>query len=138
MKHPQPSTPVVTDNSAAKSVLNGTAKQKRSRAIDMRFYWVRDRIRQGQFHVFWEAGKQNVADYYTKHHATSHHRALRPTLLHPTAQDLLNVQDKRLHYQRGCAKTGTGLNSLLTSSTYRSQVTGNSDAHNIRTPSRAE
>eukprot|EP00978_Attheya_sp_CCMP212_P032512 scaffold127403_cov54-Attheya_sp.AAC.5 len=73
MKHPQPPTPVATDNSAAESVLNGTAKQKRSRAIDMQFYWVRDRIRQGQFHVFWEAGKQNVADYYTKHHATSHH-----------------------------------------------------------------
>eukprot|EP00978_Attheya_sp_CCMP212_P036841 scaffold169936_cov51-Attheya_sp.AAC.1 len=36
------------------------------------------------------------------------------------------------------AETGTGLNSRLTSSTYRSQVTGNSDAHNIRTPSRAE
>eukprot|EP00978_Attheya_sp_CCMP212_P020464 scaffold58633_cov32-Attheya_sp.AAC.1 len=63
---------------------------------------------------------------------------MRPTLLHPTAQDLLNPQDKRLHYQRGCAETRTGLNSLLTSSTYRSQVTGNSDAHNIRTPSRAE
>eukprot|EP00978_Attheya_sp_CCMP212_P021259 scaffold61947_cov63-Attheya_sp.AAC.5 len=58
MKHPQPPTPVATDNSAAESVLNGTTKQKRSRAIDMRFYWVRDRIRQGQFHVFWEAGKK--------------------------------------------------------------------------------
>jgi hypothetical protein len=138
MKHPQPPTPVATDNSAAESVLNGTAKQKRSRAIDMRFYWVRDRIRQGQFHVFWEAGKQNVADYYTKHHATSHHRAMRPILLHPTAQDLLNAQDKRLHYQRGCAETDTGLRSRMTSSAYRSRVTGNSGAHNIRTPSRAE
>eukprot|EP00978_Attheya_sp_CCMP212_P032988 scaffold131149_cov40-Attheya_sp.AAC.2 len=63
---------------------------------------------------------------------------MRPILLHPTAQDLLNAQDKRLHYQRGCAETGTGLRSRLMSSTYQSQVTGNSNAHTIRTPSRAE
>eukprot|EP00978_Attheya_sp_CCMP212_P044544 scaffold314027_cov47-Attheya_sp.AAC.1 len=36
------------------------------------------------------------------------------------------------------AETGTGLNSRLTSSTYQSRVTGNSNAHTIRTPSRAE
>eukprot|EP00978_Attheya_sp_CCMP212_P022021 scaffold65063_cov55-Attheya_sp.AAC.1 len=62
------------------------------------------------------------------------------TLLHPTAkdQDLLNAQDKRLNYQRGCDETGTELNSRMTSSTYRSRVTGNSNANTIRTPSRAE
>ena len=37
MGHPQPATPVAADNSAATSVVNNTAKQKRSRAIDMRF-----------------------------------------------------------------------------------------------------
>ena len=70
MKHPQPPTPVATDNSAACSIVNDTAKQKRSRAIDMRFYWVRDRVRQGHFHVFWESGKENMADYWTNHHPT--------------------------------------------------------------------
>ena len=34
----QPPTPVVTDTTAAKIIVNRTAKQKRSRAIDMRFY----------------------------------------------------------------------------------------------------
>jgi hypothetical protein len=138
MGHDQPPTPVATDNSAAEGVLNGTAKQRKSRAVDMRFYWTRDRIRQGQFHIFWEAGKINRADYYTKHHATSHHRQMRPLLLHPTAHDLLNAQDKRLRYQRGCAETGTGLRSRMTSSPYHSQVTGNARRSTIQTPSRAE
>ena len=45
MGHLQPSTPVVTDNTAENSILDRMAKQKRSRSIDMRFYWVRYRIR---------------------------------------------------------------------------------------------
>jgi hypothetical protein len=69
MKHPQPPTPVATDNSIAERILNGTTTQKRFQAI---------KICQGQFHIFWEAGKKNVADYFTKHHATSHHQAMHP------------------------------------------------------------
>ena len=37
--HPQPPTPMKTDNSTAQGILTGTMKQKRSKAIDMRFYW---------------------------------------------------------------------------------------------------
>ena len=46
MGHPQPPTLVVTDNTAANSIVNRMAKRKRSRVIDMRFYWVRDIIQQ--------------------------------------------------------------------------------------------
>ena len=44
MVHQQPPTPVVTDNTAANSIVNRTSKQKISKAIDMKFYWVRNRI----------------------------------------------------------------------------------------------
>ena len=57
-------------------------KQKRSKAIDMRFYWIRDRVRQGQFRIFWRKGTMNRADYMTKHHPASHHRAIRSAYLH--------------------------------------------------------
>ena len=40
MGHLQPPTPVATDNTAANSIVNRTAKEKKSQAIDMRFYWV--------------------------------------------------------------------------------------------------
>jgi hypothetical protein len=38
MGWPQPPTPVHTDNSCAAGIANNTVKQRRSKAIDMRFY----------------------------------------------------------------------------------------------------
>ena len=80
--HPQPPTPIQTDNSTASGIANDTVKQKRSKAIDMRFYWIRDRVRQGQFHIYWKRGILNKADYFTKHHPTAHHKQIRSTYLH--------------------------------------------------------
>ena len=51
--HPQPATPtIVTDNSTASGIANDTVCQKRSKAMDMCFYWVRDWVCQGQFLVY--------------------------------------------------------------------------------------
>ena len=80
--HPQPSTRIVTDNSTASGIANDTVRQKRSKAMDMRYYWVRDRVRQGQFLVYWKKGSLNRADYFTKHHPASHHMLMRPHYLH--------------------------------------------------------
>jgi hypothetical protein len=80
--HPQPPTPLKTDNTTADGIANDTVKQKRSKAIDMRFYWIRDRVRQGQYHVYWRRSGVNRGDYYTKHHPTRHHQEMRPQLLH--------------------------------------------------------
>ena len=44
MGHQKPPPPVAIDNTAANSIVNRTEKKKRSRAIDMIFYWARDRI----------------------------------------------------------------------------------------------
>ena len=43
MGHPQPPTPIQVDNTTAVGFANKTIKQKRSKAIDMRFYWIQDR-----------------------------------------------------------------------------------------------
>ena len=61
----------------AKGIITGNIKQKRSKAIDTRFYWLKDGQEQGQFDIIWEPGKHNSADYPTKHHAASHHRIVR-------------------------------------------------------------
>jgi hypothetical protein len=42
MGHPQPPTPIRTDSTTARGIVTGTIKQKRSKAIDMRFYWLKD------------------------------------------------------------------------------------------------
>ena len=82
MGHPQSvPTTIVTDNQVAAGVANDTIKAKRTKAMDMRFFWIQDRVKQGQFEVRWERGSGNHADYYTKHHPPSHHQAVRPTYL---------------------------------------------------------
>jgi hypothetical protein len=88
--HPQPATPIQTDNSCAEGIINDKVKQKRSKAIDMRFYWVRDRVQQGQFNIHWKKGEDNLADYFTKHFPATHHRAMRPIFLHEQALSLID------------------------------------------------
>ena len=78
MGHPQPPSPIRTDNKTAQGFLNETIKAKRTKAIDMRFYWTIDRIHQKQFTISWCPGTENsLADYHTKHHPPSHHRKMR-------------------------------------------------------------
>ena len=90
--HEQPATPIQTDNACAEGIVNDTVKQKRSKAIDMRFYWIRDRVRQGQFEIFWKKGKDNLGDYFTKHHPTAHHRQMRTIYLHETMNCLIDTR----------------------------------------------
>jgi hypothetical protein len=44
----QPVIPLITDNSTAYGILNETIKQKRSKSMDMKYYWQQDRVRQKQ------------------------------------------------------------------------------------------
>ena len=48
----------------------------------MRYYWIRDRVLQNQFHIYWSRGSDNHAEYFTKHHPVSHDLAMRPFYLH--------------------------------------------------------
>jgi hypothetical protein len=82
LRHPQPPTPMVTDNTTATGYSNGTIKQKRSKAMDMHFYWIKDRVKQGQSNVYWGPGYQNLADYFTKHHSPAHHKRMREIYIH--------------------------------------------------------
>ena len=67
--HVQGETLKITDNARYKGILNNTVKQRRSKAMDMRFYWVKCRIAQGQFKLLWRSGRENLVDYFTKLHA---------------------------------------------------------------------
>ena len=103
--HPQPPTVVATDNLATHSIVNDTTKQKISRAIDMRFYWVSDWVRQDNFHIFWEAGKKNLTGHFTKNHLFWHHRTMRPRILKAKQKGIENPNDQKTRNVRGCAGT---------------------------------
>ena len=105
MGYPQPPTPVQTDNSTASGIVNDTVKQQRSKAIDMRFYWVRDRIKQGHFHVFWAPGRDNLGDYFTKHHPPSHHWHIRPVYLHVPNATYQKSSKASPSILRGCVES---------------------------------
>jgi hypothetical protein len=76
MGHPHPATPIQTENLCASGIANDTVKQRRSKAVDMRFYWILDRVQQNQFVVHWRRGIDNLADYFTKHHSPVRHRLM--------------------------------------------------------------
>ena len=46
--------------------------------MDMRFYWVKCKITQGQFKLFWRSGRENLIDYFTKLYAKVHHKITQP------------------------------------------------------------
>ena len=54
--HPQPATPIQVENSTDNGFANDSIKQKISKTIDTRFYWIPDRTSQGQFLVYWQPG----------------------------------------------------------------------------------
>lgn len=64
--HPQPPTRIITDNECAVGICNDTITIRKSKAIAMRYHWIRDRVRLGEFTVDWVAGKNNIADFFTK------------------------------------------------------------------------
>jgi hypothetical protein len=83
LRRPQPGpTPITTDNSTADAFANDRLKIKRSKAIDMRFYWLQDRQAQEQLAIGWGSGKCNHGDYFTKHHPPTHHIKMRPIYLY--------------------------------------------------------
>ena len=52
MGHHQPSTPIKTDNTTTLGVVTNTIKRKRTKAMNTRFHWVRDRMGQNQIKVY--------------------------------------------------------------------------------------
>ena len=72
--YPQSTTPIICDNLCAVGIANNTVKQRRSKAIDMRYHWIQDQINMKNVSVTWHPGKINLADYFTKTHSAAHHR----------------------------------------------------------------
>ena len=59
LDHSQLSTSIQTDNSIADGIMNKTIKQRQSKAMDKRFYWLQDRVKQREFRVFWAQERQS-------------------------------------------------------------------------------
>ena len=102
--HPQPPTPIHCDNSTAAGIANNTVKRQRSCSMEMRYFWIADQVARKQFDVKWHPGQENLGDYYTKHHPTSHHIRVRPYYLLEPNSPLELPRAMTPEELRGCAK----------------------------------
>ena len=102
MGHPQPPTPIHVDNSTAVGIANDSVKKQRSRSMEMRFFWTTDQVKQGHFTVKWTPGQENLADYFTKHHDSKHHREVRAWYLHENTSPRLLPRAAAPSALRGC------------------------------------
>jgi hypothetical protein len=82
MGHPQPKTPVHCDNATAVGIVNNAIKRQCSRSMEMRFFWIGEKVAQEMYALKWRPGQENLADYQSKHHIESHHAKVRPWYLH--------------------------------------------------------
>ena len=117
MGHKQPPTPIQTDNSTALGIVTNNIQPRRTKAMDMRFHWLRDRKTQEQFKYYWHPGPTNQADYWTKHHCAAHHREKRPDILTP----LFILEALRASTKQAPAKSGKGLVPQHQTSSLREQ-----------------
>jgi hypothetical protein len=49
--------------------------------MEMQFFWVADAVEAGKFDIKYYPGKENLADYQSKHHIGAHHTAVCPWYL---------------------------------------------------------
>ena len=71
--HHQTTTPITTDNATAHGLIRGMMMPRKSKAMDMRFHWLRCRQAQRHFDFRWECSANNKADYFSKHHPPQVH-----------------------------------------------------------------
>ncbi len=64
--YPQLPSLLRMDNSVAVALATGNINAKRSKTMDMRFFWLIDRVKQGHFTVEHIPGIWNIADHFTK------------------------------------------------------------------------
>jgi hypothetical protein len=107
LNHPQLPTPIKTDNSTASGIANNTLKQRKSRAMDMRFYWIRNPVRQNQFIIYWRPGTENLGDYFIKHRPASHHRLIHNSFLVPKPTSSKYAPSHNPSVLRGCVNSRT-------------------------------
>ena len=99
MGHPQPPSPIHIDNSTAVGIVNNTIKRQRSRAMEMRYFWLLDQAAEALFKFAYHPGLENLGDYPSKLHPAHHHTKVH---LHMRESPTLLPQAVKPSLRRGC------------------------------------
>ena len=105
MGHPQPPTPIHIDNSTCVGIVNNTIKRQRSRAMEMRYFWLLDQAAQRYFKFQYHPGQENLGDYPSKAHTGAVHQHVRPWYIHDQNSPRELPRALKPSSRRGCAET---------------------------------
>jgi hypothetical protein len=103
--HPQPKTQVHCANATAAEIANNTVKRQRLQSMEMRYFWVCDKIAQDAYSVKWQTGQENLADYQSNHHLGPHHQAVHPWNQHEENSPLVLPRVTPPSTLKGCVGT---------------------------------
>jgi hypothetical protein len=73
--------------------------------MEMHFFWVAEAVEQGKFDIKYYPGKENLADYQSKHQLGAHHTAVRPWYLHEPTSVRELPRTSKPSTLKGCAGT---------------------------------
>jgi hypothetical protein len=76
--HPQLPTPIHIDNTTTVGIVNNTIKHQRSRAMEMRYFWLLDGKTQKYFKFQYQPGQENMGNYPSEHHTAGIHQHVHP------------------------------------------------------------
>jgi hypothetical protein len=86
-------------------IANNTIKRQHSRAMEMRFFWIGNKVAHEMYTLKWHPGQENLADYQSKHHIGLHHTAVRPWYLHLANSPQVLPRAERPSTLKGCVGT---------------------------------
>jgi hypothetical protein len=102
MGHPQPPTPIHVDNTTAVGIVNNTIKRQRSRAMNMRYFWLLCHEAQQILKVRYHPGHENLADFPSKNHNGAQCQRARPFYLQTSQSPQYLPRAQRPSVRRGC------------------------------------
>jgi hypothetical protein len=73
--------------------------------MEMRYFWVCDKIAQDAYDVTWHPGQENLANYQSKHCPGVHHQAICLLYLHTKYSPLVLRRATRPSTLKGCVGT---------------------------------
>ena len=103
--HPQPPIPIHIDNTTTVGIVNNTIKRQRSRAMEMRYFWLLDAEAQRLFSFRHQPGQENLGDYHSKNHTGPHHTHVRPYYVHENNSPQFLLRARLPSARRGCVGT---------------------------------
>jgi hypothetical protein len=103
--HPQPKAPNHCNSATAFRIANNTVKEQQLHSMEMRYFWVCDKVAQDAYHVEWHPRPRKSRGFQSKYHPGVHHTAVCSWYLHTDNSPLVLPRAIRPSTLKGCVGT---------------------------------